>query len=1774
MYPSTHRRVISLEAPSQSGYSADPATNTLVYGGPSTSAAHSVGVEENASYAAGGVGYDLGSGGAAPDGGGVAKGYANYANQNYAASILPHQHQQQQQPSSSSVASPYPTAQPPSQPMGGGMVTTGEPYYDYTDPNNAAQYQQYYQYAQYQNYYAAQQQHQKQQMQMQPGAHSVWNSSQPSYHTGSNVGGGGGGSGPVQSAHAVGNAGYRAPTYAPSYPSPSPYHNPNDNASEVGVGPSVVRVHTGKRPVASKASVGAGGATVSGYAGAGHSVQQPPLGSMPRQPGTSGSAAVAYQGSVATPSSSAMSPQQDYYQYYAQYYGNTMPPVASQHLQQHGHAGGVDLQPGEEGGVPSGQYASYYYQNPSSNAPPMGRVHASYAPQSRPTQHQGTHDMQYSGYSDPNRMNSAASHASRQPYNYGYYNGSAYPTPAQGAQQSYYPHPQQPHQHPRRNQSYYYAPQQPITRGREEVEGEDSVTTASGEGDAVKAHEEGPWEESTAATSAGEGSQGSPLRHRGAEKSTTALLHLDPNAMSEEADAGGKGVGPSSDIVEDDAAAGVVDDLNGEPSLNVIASLQLPTSTGSETGVKSPLSSVQEAEGSTRHSVDVDKPQGQTTNTSPPCSASISRTDRPSSAPTTKFLRRSPMLHCSTTPFHIYFCGAVAGQAAASQQQQQHLTSPVDLVSPSAAVPAVCAPMQHLVSKEMSRMRERGRHGSRPPRGVDAEEEAVGDNEEEGATPGESAAQLPPSNSERWNYSQEATDAGEGDERMDVQGQGEGSYALEAQSFGNVSEIVSQHGSVDVSAATTASPTSPRSLPGRPHHSHLLAYHRHNSIYHGSFSSVSSHSQHQYHHHYHNAPQSISYTGQQQGTPSPRNNAAFALPPRSPAMQPQSSGGVTLAWPHGDGGKVVATPPHPTQGSAAPSPPIAIESGPGAAATMGLGYYPPLPPSSVVTVGGPPSVGGNRRGHGQASHNTYPNAHKGPGGSGPRMQPGHGHTHSSHRYNSPHDASAAYSGMQPGRPAYIYEHHTGSEVWLEEFHSGISFNPAVFGNLTCLVNAISPYVPVSYDFAFPCNEDQCQLILPTEACGVSQPSPPARCVDDDGSGAVPCMEEAEVRSDRHVAAMPPRPAEADPTRYWDFTGPQYSEPVVSLRAIWECLDSPFGCVVDLAEPIFPAPMRPATDRLVYTPLLSGFRIRFHRASPAYRRLAAVRRAKRGGASASPEETTSNGEVGRAPEDSTGGGTSVISAEETPRIESDDRLYDDDGVLTWSATDRPNNRSVLVEQIVELARSDESYSVLLTATTADIDHQSWVALMWQPVFCGGHAAKHSCGSFLAFYLLRSPRHLFVPFADKSEGAALNSSWQSPVFRGDRAALSFDLWNLPRNYHIGRLSSLPSSAMDGNPGSGAEDGNSSSSTSRERFFSDDGGLGYAESIDDSRDAGVLSPTQVMAETTAFPVITTAATAAPSMYVRIPLVGLIPNRCRSDVWFKPVYDRGHPSSGNGGGGGGAGSNSKVTSSASNAHLFFAPLFLMVTALQLMSWNAYEEWTRVNPAAPAGETAATSPSAGDTGAAEEAGAVAPTSSSSASPVQLVNPLTQIVEEALNSERNRTDGGGSASPTTDAVPALGGGGGSSHHASSPDGASPVASIGGVYFSKGVSLLTEAARSYRTLRDASHLDTIAEEGGGGAVVTPMTSPGHSQTPTKEADRSAAGARHCIASEEKESSAPSPASGGVSGGMLIAGGTRSSLCGPSARVIVGLLDFYQWAQYDTPLMALANTYCRR
>ncbi|CCW65111.1 unnamed protein product [Phytomonas sp. EM1] len=838
-------------------------------------------------------------------------------------------------------------------------------------------------------------------------------------------------------------------------------------------------------------------------------------------------------------------------------------------------------------------------------------------------------------------------------------------------------------------------------------------------------------------------------------------------------------------------------------------------------------------------------------------------------------------------------------------------------------------------------------------------------------------------------------------------------------------------------------------------------------------------------------------------------------------------------------------------------------------------------------------------------------------------------------------------GYPSGVPPLLYEYHIAptQETWIEEMEADASFDPAVYGNIVCLVNAFSPRVPVVYDLESPFQDDinsSSQRLesmsssdsIPsisssihgdinkvahqnltntlhghTEAANGAMPVPKteSQCANDinspiknvskqamhgnqyrishsrntdmesssNGSCPIPPFTSVkDVGSSVNTGGVVDLDAVPLVRQYQDFEGVYFVEPIVSLASVWNSFNYPFGCLVPLSQVVILSNMRPPESKVVYTPLLSGFRIRFHDASAAYAKLLALQRQE------SNEKTNIKEGLNSLPSSPNG----VISSSSP-------------GLLTWSASERPDNRNGVVEQVEELARANEAFRTLLTATTADIDHQSWVAIMWQPVFCGGHTAKQSCGTFLAFYMLRAPRHIFVPFADKSAATCMNSSWDSPVFRVDHEMLSFDIWGFERRYYVGRCTNPSFSATIGsearqpsvpqevvslvNPieNEGVEARNSMDpARDSPQSASGGGGLGRETRrpfVGDGVSDFNYGPDLLDPHATNKQVLASSST----RQVRLPLIGLIFNRSRSDVWLCPSMippAEAMPGPGS-------------LPLPGPQRTYRAPLFLLVSALQLMCWNAFEEDRRLkrfdlqregeyDKVEDSRQSELLRSSVANTAYGEDGNQMATTLGEKdeggertdrkrhmdASTDVTTTNYTQVEgrtsrDQSLypvdtsHNETTHNDGdpisSNSQSERVSLQKEFGKRAPSPHHVAMPP-----------YYTKGTELLVNAARNYRNLREAAMIDSNAEEAAGYNHASVNSHTGAS-----------------VGGCEPNKEPLADGDGRVSGHSdlplrVVSGGTNVELCGSSGSVILGLLDFYQWAQYDASITDLAERYC--
>lgn len=423
------------------------------------------------------------------------------------------------------------------------------------------------------------------------------------------------------------------------------------------------------------------------------------------------------------------------------------------------------------------------------------------------------------------------------------------------------------------------------------------------------------------------------------------------------------------------------------------------------------------------------------------------------------------------------------------------------------------------------------------------------------------------------------------------------------------------------------------------------------------------------------------------------------------------------------------------------------------------------------------------------------------------------------------------------------------------------------------------------------------------------------------------------------------------------------EPSIALLKVWEALDLPFACTIPFAEPISLSSVRSPQEHVVYTPFLSGFRLRFHPTSSSYAKLRAMRQNTGDAFSVvSRQNIMDQGEASSRDRDDefvnhTGDGddrrketTAFLSSAAptafTPCETAQEKVEDlshsmELGFVTWSATERPDQRSLVLEQVYELAESNERYSVLLSATTTELDHQSWFAVLWQPVYDQGHTAKNSCGSFIVYYALRPPRHMV---SCQASGAvrAMNSDVMSPVFRCDRHGTRWDMWapTMPMSF----LSSCspvhsPSCEAANSPSAGPVDApvNQKTAVLREKNGGMCAAMESPEASAADRDARVMNAECLREKSAlngtphgAFCKHFSETKAGCCQMARIPVVGIIPNRCRGDVWFLPCSSANLQNS--------HGDQTKKSGTLSPRPCYRAPLFLFAAALQLMSCNAVE--------------------------------------------------------------------------------------------------------------------------------------------------------------------------------------------------------------------------------------------
>ena len=237
----------------------------------------------------------------------------------------------------------------------------------------------------------------------------------------------------------------------------------------------------------------------------------------------------------------------------------------------------------------------------------------------------------------------------------------------------------------------------------------------------------------------------------------------------------------------------------------------------------------------------------------------------------------------------------------------------------------------------------------------------------------------------------------------------------------------------------------------------------------------------------------------------------------------------------------------------------------------------------------------------------------------------------------------------------------------------------------------------------------------------------------------------------------PQLSTSTPSTSSTATHVNFAEPSFYLREMWATMDLPYGVRVPLQN-AFLCPFRPPEHCVFYTPILSGINFTFMNNSKYLARLSAT-----SGISLMDDndDTMSTSSFGSAKGFASGGNRHT---------------------MVWYAAEKPENRAPLVDQVDLLQK--QIFPALYEAENTDFTHNSWFAVLWQPIQCNNHTPQRSCGSFLAMYLIRPPRYLFfneVLEKDRPRRkttshffACDNASTDSAVFRCDQLSISYDLW----------------------------------------------------------------------------------------------------------------------------------------------------------------------------------------------------------------------------------------------------------------------------------------------------------------------------------------------------------------------------------------------------------------
>lgn len=290
-------------------------------------------------------------------------------------------------------------------------------------------------------------------------------------------------------------------------------------------------------------------------------------------------------------------------------------------------------------------------------------------------------------------------------------------------------------------------------------------------------------------------------------------------------------------------------------------------------------------------------------------------------------------------------------------------------------------------------------------------------------------------------------------------------------------------------------------------------------------------------------------------------------------------------------------------------------------------------------------------------------------------------------------------------------------------------------------------------------------------------------------------------------------------------------PMYVLKELWKRFDFPFGCEIPV-KGVALNPMKPMDNALFYVPLLSALHFTVA-ANSLY-----------------------DGKI-KLPTHSDMGSTPS-----TPTVEE---LAAANGDIVWLATEKPENRPPLYDQMEMLGR--DMYPALLEACNTDFTPSSWFAVLWQPIHCHNHSPQRSAGSFILYYMLNPPGQCVCSGAAGSDTHSVDA--KSLQLTPSTAVLKYD--GKPfRSGGVLAASSVaaPASGIPAAPGFGAAPPASSSSQCSDTS-------NHSPALPPSEDSGehVSAWSAHVAED---------ESDEGAAWVRAPIVGMIPYRLRADVWF----------------------------------------------------------------------------------------------------------------------------------------------------------------------------------------------------------------------------------------------------------------------------------------------------